>query len=336
MAASSSTHLLAAKGGDGRAGRAIGEGAGLVGANVVALNALVCQVIGREDALGAGADGRGAGNGAGLIDQDRVGGHQGAILFSAHLDLDPGPGGGAGGLKGFGAGHLHLDRAARLFGKQSGHRFQVHGYLAAEAAADLHGHHFDLGYRQVQDTGQVVPGHEGPLGTGPHRQVAVGVPKGGGVLRLDVALVDGTGVEFPFDDEIGFLEGFLHVALFVNETVGDVAVLVGGLAELGGGELVVQQGRVVLHGIQHVGGGGQDFIIDLDQGGGFLGDVHRIGGHAGDGMAAEQSLGAGEDVVAGGAGRKRRVVFGGDGQVGACHHGAGRPAARRRRWCRWT
>ena len=132
-----------------------------------------------------------------------------------------------------------------------------------------------------------------PLGAGPDGQVAVRVPEGGGVLRFDVALVHRSSVEFAFDHVIGLREALVHVALFVAEPIGDVAVLVGFFAELGGGQVFVQQRGVVFHGVEHVGTGRQNLVVDLDQRGGLLCDVRRIGGDAGDGVAAEQRLGAG-------------------------------------------
>ena len=150
----------------------------------------------------------------------------------------------------------------------------------------------------------------------------VRVPQGGCVLRFYVSLVNRARVELALHHVVRFSESLFHVALLVHEAVGDVAPLVGFFAELGGDHVFVEQLGVVLHRVQHVGTGAQDFVLHLDQGGRFLGDVGGIGGDAGDGMAAEQGLGAGEDIVAGGAGRQGRVVLGGDGQVGARNHRA--------------
>ena len=152
--------------------------------------------------------------------------------------------------------------------------------------------------------------------------MAVGIPEGGGVLRLNIALVHGSGVELPLDDVIGLGKALRHIALFVLVAVGNVAVLVGGFAKLGGGKFVVQQRGVIPHSVPHIVVGAQDFVVHLDEADGFLGDVDGIGGHAGDGVSPEQGFGAGQDVVAGGARRQGRVVLAGDGQVGAGYDGA--------------
>ena len=64
---------------------------------------------------------------------------------------------------------------------------------------------------------------EGALGTGPDGQFTVGIPQGGGVLRLDVALVNGAGPEGSFDDDIGLGKAFFQVSHFVPEMGGDIA-----------------------------------------------------------------------------------------------------------------
>ena len=251
----------------------IGEGAWLVGDHVVALDPLVLQGIGRKDALGAGGDRRGPGERAGLVDQDRVGGNQRAVSVRAHLDLDVRPGGGTGGFKGLGAGHLHLDGPSGLFRQQGCHGFQVERNLAAKPTADLHWYDFDLGDGQIEHASHCIAGNERALGAGPHRQVSIRIPERRGVLWLDITLVHGAGVELAFDDEVRSSERGFHVSLLVHEPVGDIAVLVGFLTELRRCHVFVEQIGVVLHRIQHVGAGLQDLVVNLDQTGRLLGDV---------------------------------------------------------------
>ena len=178
----------------GGAGGAVGGHLGLVHQHVIPLGPDVFNVVGGKHTLGAHSY-RGAGESAGFQGQGGVGGGNPAVPGGAHFNLHPSAGGGAGALKHIGAGHQHLHRLTGLFRQQGGHRLQVHGNLAAKAAANFHRHHFDLGNRQIQNLGQGVPGAESSLGAGPDRQLAVGVPQGRRVLRLNVALVHRGGIK---------------------------------------------------------------------------------------------------------------------------------------------
>ena len=119
-----------------------------------------------------------------------------------------------------------------------------------------------LGDGDADDLGGLVPHVEVALGAAPDGEGVVAVPHGGGAVGLDVPLVHGGGVELPLDHEVGVPEALVGVADLEDEVVGDVADLAwvvvgpeapGAAAGLGHGQqAVVEQGRVVLHGVQHV------------------------------------------------------------------------------------
>ena len=60
----------------------------------------------------------------------------------------------------------------------------------------------------------------------------------------------------------------------------------------------MQQHRLRLHGCHGVHDMGQDFILDLDEVSGLLGDVARGGGDGGHGLTVEQHLIPGQHFVA--------------------------------------
>ena len=243
-------HSLAGESGVGGGGGAVRSGLGLVDENVIAVDLHVFDVVGGEDALGPGGNHR-TGEGAGFIGQIGVGRNDGAIILGAHLDLDVSSGRRAGGLEYLVPGHDHLYGLPGVPGHQRGQRLKVYRNLPAKPASNLHGHHGYLGYRQIQRPGQGIPCGECALGAGPHGQVAVGVPQGGGVVRLDVALVDGSGAERALHDNVGFLEPLVYVPLLVPQVRSDVAGLVGALPQLRGGYVVMQQSSRIFHGLSY-------------------------------------------------------------------------------------
>ena len=108
-----------------------------------------------------------------------------------------------------------------------------------------------IGTTLMRDTGMLqqlrhLGAHrEGALRAAPDGHVAVGVPQGRGVVRLDVALVNGGGVELALDDDGRLGEALVDVAELELEVLGDVGGLAGRLAQRLGDQVVVQQRGVV-------------------------------------------------------------------------------------------
>jgi hypothetical protein len=71
-----------------------------------------------------------------------------------------------------------------------------------------------------------------------------------------------------------------------------------GVVEALGEQLVVDDRRVRLHCLVHVGDVGQDLVLDLDQFQGLAGNRLRHGCHGGDGVAVIERLAAGHDIFA--------------------------------------
>ena len=204
-------HRFASESGVGGGRRPVGSGLGLVHHDVVAIDPHVFYVVGSEDALSARRY-HGTGISAGLVGQVGFSGGNFARLIGPHFDLDVGAGGRSGAFKHLGSGHGKFHGRAGLFGQQSRRGFQINRNLAAKAAADLHGHHFDFGNRQVEDGRQGLSDSEGTLSTAPDGQGTVGVPQGSGILGLNVSLMNRGGGVLVFDDYVGLGETLVHVA----------------------------------------------------------------------------------------------------------------------------
>ena len=78
--------------------------------------------------------------------------------------------------------------------------------FAAESAADFHWRYPHLRDRYIQRRSHGATHLERALRARPDVQPAVIVPKGGHVLRFDVALVDRGGVELAFNNDVGLAE----------------------------------------------------------------------------------------------------------------------------------
>ena len=185
-----------------------------------------------------------------------------------------------------------------LRGKQRRHRLEVDRDLAAEAAADLLRHHLDLLHRDVEHGPELAAGGEGALSAGPDREVAVLAPGSGAVVRFDVSLVDGGGVDLVLRHRVGLGKTFGDVPELVLVVRRDVALPAGVLAELLRGQVLVQEHGILLHRLEDLGVRRQHLVVDVDQAEGFLGDVLVDRRHPGDGMAAVEHLVGGQDVVA--------------------------------------
>ena len=301
--------------------RPVGGGLGLVQHHVVGINAGVGYVVGAEDAIGRSRH-RGAGECAGLVGQVRLGGGDTALFCRSHLHLEIAAGGGAGGLEYLGAGHGELHRVPGLPGEDGGQGFQVYGELAAKAAANLHRDHLDLGNGDAQEPGRILPDTKMALAAAPDGQVAVCAPESGSSVGLDVPLVDGGGIVLSFNHHVRLLEALLRVAHLDDKVVG----YVGGLFGVGvvpqapgsnggsgqGSQPLVEDGGVILHGVQDVGDSGQHLVLHVYQGQGFFGHVGVGGSNRGNGVPLVEGLAGGYDIVA----QKPGVYHGPFAQVG--------------------
>ena len=84
--------------------------------------------------------------------------------------------------------------------------------LAAETATDFAGDHLYLRDRKLEYLRGLLARAEGSLGGSPDRELAVLIPMGCCDVRFDIALVDGLGREFSFDNDMRGFEGRLGVA----------------------------------------------------------------------------------------------------------------------------
>ena len=216
--------------------------------------------------------------------------------------------------------------AAALAGEQRRDGLQVDADLPAEAAADLHGDDADAGDGQLEQLGERAADGERPLRARPDGQGAVGVPVGGAVVGLDVALVDHLRIELALDDGVGLGEGSLDIASLEAVVGGDVAGVLGLLAGRGlRMAALIEQRGIVAHRVLHVEDGRKHLVLDLDglDGGERVVDVG--GGDAGDGVTAVEGLVGGEHVLAhvrgrGGALTHVEHLVGDDRQVAVGHH----------------
>ena len=127
--------------------------------------------------------------------------------------------------------------------------------------------------------------------------------------------------EFLLDDHIGFLETFLDVALGELDMGGNIALLVGTLAKVGGGQVFMQKRGVIDHGLANVHHRRQDFVFHFDQVKSSFGNVLVHRRHGCDGVALVESLAAGQQVVAGHLGAAGGVRLVCAGHVLAGYHG---------------
>ena len=291
-----------------RTGRAVRGRLGNVGHHVIALNKTVGDFVRSKHGAAAAGDG-GAGESAGFIDQRRLRCGEAPVTSAADLHLDVAAGGGSGAGEDLGAGHGDLDRPTDLAGQRGDHGLQVATTLtlAAEAAADLHWDDVELTNGNAEDSAGVVTQREMALAAGPNRDGIVVIPTSGGRVGLNITLVDLTGVVLTFHDGVGFGETGLQITQGCLEVVG----YVGTVASVGFGppagtlgrvgqryQPFVNQGRAWRHGFVGRQHGGQDFPVHVDEGQGLFGQMGRVGGDGGDGMALVKRLLAGHHVAA--------------------------------------
>ena len=282
-------HGFRSEGGIGGSRRAVGGRVGLVHHHVIAIHRDVFERVAGEDAHRAGHDHR-ARETAGFVKEVGFGRGEPAVTGGPHLHADVRARSGPGRLEDVAARHHHLHRTPRFLRKQRGERLQVHPELAAEAAADLHRIHFDPRNRQVQRSRHGIAHAERALRARPDLDPAVARPECRGVVRLDIALVHGGGVELALDDDIGLGEALGRVAQRPAEVLGHVADAVRQRAVHLGLQVIVQERRTRSHRVGRGEHGGQHFVIHADQRRGFLGDVRRSSGDGSHGVAAIDRL----------------------------------------------
>ena len=187
--------LLGGEGGGWRTGSAVGCGLGNVGNHVISLYESVGDIVGTEHGA-ATAGNRRTRERAGLVDKGGGGGGEAPVSSAAHLDPDFAARGGAGASEDLGTAHGDLDGAAGLAGEGCYDGFEITAALtlAAESAADLHGDDVDLTDRYAEDAAGMVTQGKVALTAGPDGDGVVGVPACSRRVRLDVALVDLSGL----------------------------------------------------------------------------------------------------------------------------------------------
>jgi hypothetical protein len=104
-------------------------------------------------------------------------------------------------------------------------------------------------------------------------------------MRLNVALMNGLGVELPFHNDLGFFKALHHIAQLVLNVAGDVALIASVVSPAEplhpepGRHILVEEGRILFHGILESKNGGQHLVVHLDELEGLFGDVRTGSGH---------------------------------------------------------
>ena len=310
--------------GDRRAGRPVGVALGPVRHHVVADHLDVVDGIGGERAIARRAHRR-TGECAGLETERGLGGHDSSVAAGADPDRVGRSRGRPGRAEHLLPRHHHLHRRSRLARERIGQRFQVDDGLAAESAANLRRNRPDVGQSRAGHLGGGVANHELALARTPDRCPPVRRHADKARVRLDVPLVDGTGLEVPLDDHIGLGKAVVHVAEREGHAARDVGRRIRRRIVAVRAQEIVHDRCVGAHRLVDVDDPGQWFVVDVDEfQRGFSGLCGRRR-HCRDGMARVECLVARHDVAAdeahvGRADLHRRVereVH----QVGTRHHG---------------
>ncbi len=280
------------------AGRPIGLRLGLVDQHVVAVDPGVGQLVAAEHAHAARAD-HAAGKRPGVVGQPGLARGQLAVLGRAQLDPHERAGRGSGPLENFVAVHHHLHRPAALAAEHRGHRLQIDGDLAAEAAADFARHHRDLRHGNLQQLGRLLPGRERPLRRSPDRQMAVLVPQRGRDVRLDVALVHAGRFELALDDHVRpwrtprrrcpSRSGCAWRCCWACRPFLPIELVCTSSCSSGASSRIASSTQVTAR---------QRLVFDLDQLDGFLGHVRIDGRHRRDGVSLVERLVVGQAIGA--------------------------------------
>ncbi len=194
--------------------------------------------------------------------------------------------------------HDQFYRPPGFFRERHGQRLEIDGGLAAEAAADLGRHDFELRDFHAADLRGVGAHHELSLAAAPDRRHAVfGDTRDAGV-RFDIALVHRLGIELVLDDDVGRIEAFIEVAQFEFGAFSDVRARSRRRLDSLGDEVVVQQRRVHLHAFGRGHHVRQNGVVDFDQPRRLLRNGGGGRGHGGDCVAVVERFVA-RDHIAG-------------------------------------
>ena len=304
---------------DGKGGvrgrrRAIGGGLRRVGEHAPRLELEVGELVARHrhrtDHAGEVAVG------TDLVRHPAVDGGELTVAGGTDLDAELGAGRRARRAKHLFAAHHQLDRTAGLLAQAGGNRFEVHRGLPAEAAADLGRRDLDPAGLPAEHRSGDRTNHEVALRRSPHVGLAVGAGVDDTGMRLDVALVDVSAVEFAFDHDVGCRHGGVGVASLEGRVGGDVRWIRWADELLV--VLLVGEWRAVGHGLVDAEHDRQELVLDLDRGGCGLRLRLGGGGNGGDRMAVVQHRAAGQHidrhvVVRVGDVERREVVTGDHG-----------------------
>ena len=282
-------HGLGREGGVRSSRGAVGARFRLVDDDVVGVDGDVGNVVRGENALGAGADGR-PGISAGFVHHVAVGGDEAAVIGRPHPDALERPGGRTGRLEHLAPAHQHLHRVAGLVRHHRCGRLHVDREFATEPAADFTGDHLDFRDRQLQHFRKLGADLERPLSAHPDGDRPVLLPEDGGVVGLDVTLVNGCGVKLRLDDDIRLGKAFAEVPHLVLVVAGDVALPARILSHGLGGAIFVEQRSPLFHRFAHVDDGRQRLVLHVDQGQRLFGDVRTRRRHCGHCVALVQNF----------------------------------------------
>ena len=157
---------------------------------------------------------------------------------------------------------------------------------------------FTRGHWQLQDLRRRVADVEGALAAVPDENAPVVVPVHSAVVRLEIALVYGGGLELALHDDVRLRKALLRVPQPVLKVLRYVADPTRLLAELLGLDVVVKQRGRLLHRLPNVRHRRKYLVVDLDELGRLLRHVLIDRGYRGYRLAPEDDLRPGHEPLA--------------------------------------
>ncbi len=136
-----------------------------------------------------------------------------------------------------------------------------------------------------------------PLARRPDLALAVSVHPYAAGVRLDVALVNGRGLEVLLDHDIGFLEALLDIADREFKLLGDVRRLGRRGLDATGDHVLEEQRCVFTHRVVDIDRVRQHLVVDLEQRLGLLGNLLRDRGDRSDRVAVIKRLFLGHHIA---------------------------------------